>query len=97
MSTQRLTFVVCCASKLLELDNYLLQPTIDNVRVLAGLAASLRVQANPAASWSLLGTPAAASSAYDTFADRDLRHGNPLSAIHRYTLRATTNQGYHRH
>ncbi|KIW12234.1 hypothetical protein PV08_09510 [Exophiala spinifera] len=46
---------VCCAFELLRLDNYLLQPTLENVRVLAGLAAILRVQANPAASWSLLG------------------------------------------
>ncbi|KAK5062760.1 hypothetical protein LTR84_004835 [Exophiala bonariae] len=46
---------VCCAFELLRLDNYLLQPTIDNVRVLAALAANLRVQDNPAASWSLLG------------------------------------------
>ncbi|KAK6386904.1 hypothetical protein LTS17_000168 [Exophiala oligosperma] len=46
---------VCCAFELLRIDNYLLQPTVGNVRVLAGLAAILRVQANPAASWSLLG------------------------------------------
>ncbi|KEF54827.1 uncharacterized protein A1O9_09269 [Exophiala aquamarina CBS 119918] len=51
---------VCCAFELLRLDNYLLQPTIDNVRVLAALAANLRVQDNPAASWSLLGTGTAA-------------------------------------
>lgn len=46
---------VCCAFELLRLDNYLLQPNIDTVRVLAGLSAILRDQANPAASWSLLG------------------------------------------
>jgi hypothetical protein len=97
MLTQRLAFVVCCASELLRLDNYLLQPTIDNVRVLAGLAASLRVQANPAASWSLLGADAAAYSGYDTNADHDLRNGHPRSTIHRHTLRAATNQGLHRH
>lgn len=47
---------VCCAFELLRLDNYLLQPTIDNVRALALLCGIVRDQANPAASWSLLGT-----------------------------------------
>lgn len=96
MLTQILAFVVCCASELLRLDNYLLQPTIDNVRVLAGLAASLRVQANPAASWSLLGADAAAYSGYDRNADRNHRNGHSRSAIHRHALHAVTNQGFQR-
>lgn len=50
-----INLIVCCASELLRLDNFLLQPTVDNVLACAGLSAVLRDQANPGASWSLLG------------------------------------------
>lgn len=81
--------VVCCAFELLRLDNYLLQPTVDNVRVLAALAANLRVQDNPAASWSLLGTGVATRWAYDDNTNFHLRNGYSRRAVYRSTLPTT--------
>lgn len=89
--------IVCCAFELLRLDNYLLQPTLENVRVLAALAAILRIQANPAASWSLLGKCAAAHRVVEHTANTGLRNGYSGGAIHRHTLRAATYQGFFRH